>query len=87
MKRSRAYSGRHQLVQRLTAQVGDEALAKNLLKKNGLMDEHGNLTAKGRHRDAMTASERAIDRAAKHSGKPKSAFKYNPNTNRATLKR
>jgi len=31
----------------------------------------------------MTAGERAIDRAAKHSGKNKSNFTYNPITNEA----
>jgi hypothetical protein len=45
------------------------------------------LTAKGMKRNAMTAGERAVDRAAKASGKPKSDYKYNPLTNRATLKK
>ena len=34
----------------------------------------------------MTPSERAKDRMAKISGKPKSAYKYNSSTNRATLR-
>jgi hypothetical protein len=35
----------------------------------------------------MTAEERAIDRVTTKIGKPASAFKYNPATNRATLKK
>jgi hypothetical protein len=37
-------------------------------------------------RNMMTAEERAKDRASKKTGKPKSAFKYNPKTNMAKLK-
>lgn len=78
--------GRHQLVDRLAAQVGDRDTAVSILKKRGHMDAGGKLTAAGRKRDAMTAEERAKDRASKASGKPASAFKYNPKTNRATQK-
>lgn len=84
---TRAHIGAHQLLPRLTAQVGDEGLARALLIKRGDMTPGGKLTAKGRRRDAMTAEERAVDRAAKASGKPKKAYKYDPRTNRATLKR
>lgn len=80
------HTGRGQLIARLTDQVGSHSVAIGLLKKNGLMDESGKLTAKGRKRDGMTAKERAIDRARKTSGKPASRYKYNPTTNRATLK-
>ena len=34
----------------------------------------------------MTAEQRAIDRASKRSGKPRSYYKYNPINNQATLK-
>jgi len=44
------------------------------------------LTKKGLARDAMTAQERAIDRASKGSGRNKTEYVYNPRTNRATLK-
>lgn len=80
------FMGRNQIVDRLTAQVGDAKLAHEILKKRGLMDDKGNLTAKGRERNAMTAEERAIDRAAKRSGKAPTKYVYNPRTNRATLK-
>lgn len=83
---TQAHMGRNQLIDRLTAQVGDRDKAIAILKSRGHMDEQGNLTAAGRKRDAMTAEERAKDRAAKRTGKPKSAFGYNPKTNAATLK-
>ena len=83
---TRAHIGAHELLPRLTAQVGSEELAKSLLIKRGDMKSNGKLTAKGKKRDAMTAEERAIDRASKASGKPKSAYKYNPHTNTATLR-
>jgi hypothetical protein len=80
------HMGRNQIVDRLTAQVGSEKLAHEILKKRGLMNSDGTLTAKGRERNAMTAEERAIDRAAKLSGKSSHKYTYNPQTNRATLK-
>jgi|DEB0MinimDraft_6_1074348.scaffolds.fasta_scaffold20126_3 hypothetical protein len=80
------HMGKGKLVKRLTAQVGSSSLAHALLKKRGDMDAKGKLTAKGRKRNAMTASERAKDRATKSSGKPTKDYKYNPKTNRATLK-
>lgn len=80
------HMGRNQIIDRLSAQVGNEKLAREILKKRGLMNSDGSLTAKGRERDAMTAEERAIDRAAKLSGKSSKKYTYNPRTNRATLK-
>ena len=77
--------GRNQLVKRLAAQVGSKSFAISLLKKRGDLTSTGDLTAKGRERDAMTAGERAIDRASKESGKPKTLYSYDPTTNRATL--
>lgn len=82
------FMGKNQLVSRLAAQVGSINQAKTILIKRGDMNPDGKtLTAKGMKRNAMTASERAVDRAAKASGKPKSDYKYNPLTNRATLKK
>lgn len=82
------FMGKNQLVYRLAAQVGSIDRAKAILIKRGDMKPDGKtLTAKGIQRNEMTASERAIDRAAKASGKPKSDYKYNPFTNRATLKK
>ena len=84
---TRAHIGAHELLPRLTAQVGSEKLAREILIKRGHMTHSGKLTAAGRARDAMTAEERAVDRAAKRSGRPKDEYKYDPTTNRATLKR
>lgn len=81
------FMGRGQIVKRLTAQVGSKARAIALLKKNELMTEGGDLTEKGRKRNAMTAEERAKDREAKYSGRKPGDYGYNPRTNRATLKK
>ncbi len=80
------FMGKKQLVKRLAAQVGSKDMAIGILKKRGDMTKSGKLTAKGKARNNMTAEERAKDRASKASGKPTSAFKYDPRTNRATLK-
>lgn len=81
------FLGRHQIVDRLTAQVGDRDLAIGILIKNGLMTEDGKLTAKGKARNAMTAEERAVDRAVARSGKSHADYVYDPRTNRATLRK
>jgi hypothetical protein len=83
---SQKYMGRNQLVNRLASQVGSKDMAIRLLKDRGQMDASGRLTAKGLRRNAMTAGERAIDRASKSSGRNKNEYIYNPTTNRATLK-
>lgn len=80
------FLGRGMLIDRLSAQVGGRQKALAILKRRGDIDDQGNLTAKGKARDRMTAGERAIDRAKKVSGKPASRYKYDPRTNRATLR-
>ena len=85
-KHTQRHMGRHELIDRLSAQVGSKEKALHILKRRGQVDADGKLTASGKARDKMTAAERAIDRAAKRSGRPKSSFKYNPKTNRATLR-
>ncbi len=70
--------GRGELVPRLIAQVGNEAFAKNLLKKRGHMNPDGTLTAEGERRNQMTAEERAFDRA----GESVHTHDYIPETNR-----
>lgn len=77
--------GRNSLVDRLAAQVRSKSFAIALLKKRGDLTASGELTAKGKARDKMTAEERAIDRASKESGRPSSDYTYDPTTNRATL--
>lgn len=83
---SQKYMGRSQLVNRLAVQVGSLQKAKSILISRGDMKKDGTLTEKGQKRNEMTAEERAIDRASKKSKRSKSEYKYNPITNRATLK-
>jgi hypothetical protein len=81
------FMGKHQLINRLTAQVGNKESAVTILKKRGDLKADGKtLTAAGKKRDAMTAEQRAKDRAAKSANRKTSEYKYNPKTNRATLK-
>lgn len=61
-------------------------VAAALLTKRGQM-KGGKLTDKGKARQSLGNSGRAKDRAAKKSGKKMSDYKYNPKTNRATLKK
>lgn len=83
---SQKYTGRNQLVNRLASQVGSKQMAIELLKKRGHLTASGHLTPSGAKRNAMTASERAIDRATKISGRSKNEYVYDRSTNRATLK-
>ena len=79
------FMGRGQLINRLTAQVGSKKLAIEILQKRGHLKADGKtLTEKGLKRNAMTAEERAKDRASKKTGKPADSFKYNPKTNRVS---
>lgn len=81
------FMGRGQLIDRLAAQLGDRDKALEILAQRGHYDfKTGGLTSSGKARDAMTAEERAKDRAFKRLGKPASAFTYDPRTNRAKLK-
>jgi hypothetical protein len=80
------FMGKGQLIDRLTAQVGSRGMAIEILQKRGHVDAKGNLTPAGEVRNAMSAEERAIDRSSKKQDAPAKAFKYNPATNRATLK-
>ena len=86
-KVTQAHMGKNQLIDRLTAQVGDRATALKLLVERGhVYPGTERLTPEGQKRDNMTAEERAKDRAAKAAKRPASSFKYNPSTNRATRK-
>ena len=79
------------LVKRLTSQLkakgvtNPKGMAIARLTQYGEL-KGGKLTAKGKTRQAMGAAGRAKDRASKASGKPVSAYKYNPKTNQAKLK-
>jgi len=63
------------------------AIATAALQKSGnLKKGTQKATSKGAKRGNMTPGERAKDRQSKYTGKPKSSFKYNKQTNRATKK-
>tara|TARA_R110002072_G_scaffold86749_1_gene195693 strand:- start:290 stop:565 length:276 start_codon:yes stop_codon:yes gene_type:complete len=82
------HMGRNQLIERLSAQVGNRDMAVSILQDRGmLLPGTETLTKKGMMRNSMTAEERAIDRAATRSGRSESDYVYNSTTNRATLKR
>ena len=64
-------------------------IAQGTLKKSGNLNPDGTPTAKGIERGAMSPAERAVDRAIKYSGEKHrpEEYRYDPVTNRATLKR
>lgn len=83
------FSGPNQLIDRLTLQLKNAGMtgdvrqaAIDILKSRGHVNDKGELTETGRARDAMTAEERALDRA-KRAGRTGSLV-YNPQTNRVT---
>ena len=81
------FMGKNQLIDRLAAQVGSRDTAVNILQQRGHLKADGKtFTAEGAKRNAMTAEERAKDRASKKTGAPVSAYKYNPKTNFASRK-
>ena len=81
------FMGKNQLIDRLTAQVGNRDSAIKILQERGHLKPDGKtLTVAGQARNAMTAEERAKDRAVKRTGKSTKEFIYNPKTNRATLR-
>ena len=85
--KSQQFMGRNQLENRLTSQVNNNRdLARNILKDRGHMNDDGSLTSEGIKRDNMTAEERAIDRVSSSSGRNPDDYKYNPTTNKATLR-
>ena len=87
MTETQKFMGRNQLVDRLSAQVGSRDTAVRILQNRGMLyPGTETLTPKGQVRNSMTAEERAIDRAAKRSGRNKSDYLYSADTNRATLK-
>jgi hypothetical protein len=64
-----------------------KAVARALLKKRGHVTEDGELTKAGKKRQDLGNAGRAKDRQAKYSGRDADDFKYNPRTNRATVKK
>ena len=57
------FMGRNQLIERLSAQVGDRDAAIKILQERGHLKADGKtFTAEGLKRNMMTAEERAKDR-------------------------
>jgi len=82
------FMGKGQLIERLAAQVGNRDTAIKILQERGHLKADGKtFTAEGAKRNNMTAEERAKDRSAKRLDKKPEAFKYDPKTNRATLRK
>jgi len=75
------FSGRNQLIDRLTYQMGSRRAAVTVLKQRGHLDQDENLTPEGARRDNMTAEERSKDR----NPNPSYLLSYSANTNRARL--
>ena len=80
------------IIKRLTRQLSSKGVkdakdvAMGRLTQYGILKD-GKLTEKGKKRQAMGASGRAKDRAAKASGRSEKDYTYDKKTNRATLKR
>ena len=78
---------------RLTRQLASKGekdatgLARALLIKHRHISSDGSLTESGAERQALGASGRAKDRAAKRSGRSVEDYKYDKKTNSATLKK
>jgi hypothetical protein len=70
------------LVTRLTRQIGNKnydahAEAVQILRERGHMHKNSEkLTKEGERREAMGPAGRAIDRAARQSGRPPSDYRY-----------
>lgn len=83
------------ILKRLVSQLKEKGMndskaypvAISQLQKAGVLKAGSTeLTPLGAVRDQMSAEERAIDRAAKYSGRNPEEFVYSSKTNRATLK-
>lgn len=80
------------LTEQLMAQKGlsrdrAEQFARNLLIRQGSMDRTGKLTDHGKHREALGADGRAIERDSRGTKHKAEAYTYNPLTNHANLRR
>jgi len=64
------------------------ATATSQLQKAGVLKKGSRkLTKKGEKRNKMTAAQRAKDRAARQAKSSPKKYKYNPRTNKATLRK
>lgn len=84
------------IVDRLTSQImaqgkslkDAKTIAASRLRNTGSLSKNGaGLTAKGKKQQSLGAAGRAKQRAAERGNHKPSDYKYNPRTNRATLKK
>lgn len=84
------------IIERLTSQIQAQGKSKEdaqriaaaRLRNTGSIKKNGaGLTEKGKKRQALGAAGRAKQRSAEKMNRKPSDFKYNPKTNRATLKK
>jgi hypothetical protein len=84
------------IMERLTSQImaqgksleDAKAIAAFSMRNNGSLKKKGaGLTAKGKKQQSLGAAGRAKKRAAERSNRKPGNYKYNPRTNRATLKK
>ena len=81
---SQDFLGKNQLINRLTSQVGDRKKAIAILQSRCHLEKDGKtFTEEGLKRNAMSAAERAIDRASKRLNEDPDSFLYNQLTNTA----
>lgn len=79
---------KNQLMEQGKSKESAYAIATAALQKSWNLKKWTNeATMKWKLRWAMSASERAKDRASGRSGHAKSEYNYNAHTNRATLKK
>lgn len=75
------------LLTRLTAQLkGRRDMALSILMDRGHMTADGQLTVLGQVRQDMGPDGRAKERAARYAGRSPDEYRYDPRTNRATLR-
>ena len=78
------FTGSGQLIDRLASQVGSKQKAIAILQRRGhLMQDGKTFTEDGMRRNAMTASDRAIDRASKRFKIGSENFDYDVLNNKA----
>jgi len=88
MNETQKFMGRNQMLERLAEQVGSREMAVKLLQDRGHLKADGKtFTEAGAKRNAMSAEERALDRAKVRTGRSTRDFKYSSVTNRATLRK
>lgn len=84
--RSIDFTGKGELINRLTSQVGSKQKAISILQKRGhLMPDGKTFTQEGMKRNSMSAAERAIDRAYKRLKKHPVNFEFDGLNNIAKM--